>query len=48
MLTIFRDDLTRSNASKAPEVGGEDCSWVKGGDGHGNELSILEMGLDGL
>lgn len=48
MLTIFRDELTRSDASKTPKVSSEDCSRLEHWDGDGNELSVSEMGLDGL
>ena len=48
ILTIFRDDLTGSDASKALEVGSEDCSGLEHWDGDRDELCVLEMGFNGF
>jgi len=45
---IFRYDLTRSDASKTLEVGGEDRSGLEHWDGDRDELCVLEMGFDGF
>ena len=46
ILTSFFDGLTRSNASEIMEVGIENCYWLEHWDGDGDELCIVEMGLD--
>jgi len=38
--------LTRSDASKTLEVGGEDCRWLEDWDRDGDELCVFEMGFD--
>jgi len=43
---IFGHELTRSDASKTLEVGGEDCSRLECWNGDGNELCVLEMGFN--
>lgn len=48
ILTIFRNDLTRSDAPKTIEVSGEDRRWLEGWDGDGDELCVFEMGLNGF
>jgi hypothetical protein len=46
-LTIFRDDLAGSDASKTSgEVGGEDCRRLKHWDRDGDKLGVGEMGLN--
>jgi len=48
ILTLFRDELTRSDTSKTLEVGGEDRGWLEDWDGDGDELSIFEMGFNAI
>jgi len=46
ILTIFRDELTRSNVSKTLEVGHEDCCRFERRDGDGDKLCVDEMGFN--
>lgn len=46
ILTIFRDELTRSDCSKTLEVSREDCRRFERWDGDRDELCVFEMGLD--
>ena len=46
VLTLFRDNLTGSDASKTLEVGGKNRSWLKDRDRDGDELCIFEMGFN--
>ena len=45
-LTIFRDELTRSDCSKTLEVSREDCRRFERWDGDRDELCVFEMSLD--
>lgn len=48
ILTIFWDELTRSDVSRALVVGGENCRWFKDWDGNRDKFRVLEMSFDGF
>ena len=38
--------MARSDGSKTPKVGGEDCGRLEDWDGDGDELGIIKMGFN--
>ena len=46
VLTIFRDELTRSDAPKTLKVSSEDRRRLKHRDGDGDELCVCELGFN--
>ena len=47
-LTIYRDELTRSDTSKTLEVSRKDSRRLEHRDGYRDKLGIIEMGFDGF
>ena len=45
-LTIFRDELTRSNCSKTLEVSRQDCHRLEYWDGDRDEFCVFELGFN--